>query len=575
MKPYHRDFRLLFCSLFLLTGLCTPPGLHPGASSGKATAGTAARDQAEELYIMALDREHRGQDREAFSLFKKALDLDPASHLLRRIVARKYAENGRLEQALAVLKGRGKHPDLSPDEKRLAATIYIALGDTAATIGSLAGIPKKELSDYYSLGALYESRGRLDTALGYYFQVYDRGESPVGMGLKIIQIQMALRRFAAADSFIGAMQSRYGEKPDFYNLHGLNALGRRDTAAALVYFQKAASVDSTYEDGARNAAQVYLQRNDYAAAAAAYEYLCRISVQHKDAYTRGLAIVYFYEKRYGQAIPLLTSLLGKYIDDPEIHFFLGCAYAALEKPDEAHFEFEKALALKPDYFDAWEHLYFLAMHEKDLDAALNVARRFSTKFPGYPGAWRLLGSCLSMRKEYPAARIAFSRAVALDSADASAWFDLGSCYERSNDIPRAAAAFKKVLKLQPGDPAASNYLGYMWADRGMRLDSARRLLESALAREPENGAYLDSYGWILFKMGDTEKAFDYIGKALARIPNDPEVFEHFADILSVRGDRAGARKAYAKCLEYNPDDQDRIRQKILRLDAMMHGKVPQ
>ena len=122
------------------------------------------------------------------------------------------------------------------------------------------------------------------------------------------------------------------------------------------------------------------------------EYLRRISVQHQDDYTRGLAIVYIYGKQYDKAVPLLNSLLGKYINDPEIHFFLGCTYAALEKPEEAHFEFEKALALKKDYFEAWEHLYLLAVHEKDLDAALAVARRFAGSFPDHSGAWRLVGS---------------------------------------------------------------------------------------------------------------------------------------------------------------------------------------
>ena len=70
-------------------------------------------------------------------------------------------------------------------------------------------------------------------------EFYNKGDSPPGMGLKLIQIQMALRQYFAADSFITPMQSKYGEKPEFYNLHGLNALGRRDTAQALVYFNKA------------------------------------------------------------------------------------------------------------------------------------------------------------------------------------------------------------------------------------------------------------------------------------------------------------------------------------------------
>ncbi len=572
MKLHHQVLRFFVCFLFLLAGLCSPPGLINSATSGNTVARQEDRAEAERCYIAALDMDRRGRDREALGLYKKACELDPGSRLLRDIVARKYVEARRFKRALAVLKVKKNTPDLSVDEKRLVADIYFNLGDTASTVKEIESIADKAPPDYYNLGAVYEAQGKTEQALRCFSEFYNRGDSPIGMGLKIIQMQMALRHYGAADSLITAMKTRYGEKPEFCNLHGLIALGRRDTARALVYFNKASAVDSSFEDGTRNAAQLYLQKNDYPDAAAAYEYLRRISVQHRDAYSRSLAIVYYYGKKYDKAVSLLTALLGNYINDPEIHFFLGCSYVALEKPEWARFEFEKALALKEDYFEAWEHLYFLAVHEKDLDAALAVARRFAGSFPDYSGAWRLVGSILSLRKEYGAARPALSRAVALDSADASAWFDLGSCCERTNDIPHAAAAFKRVLKLQPADPAASNYLGYMWADRGMKLDSAKILLESALAREPDNGAYLDSYGWILYRMGNTEKAFQYIGKALARIHNDPEVFEHLGDIQERRNDARSARRAYEKCLEYNPDDQDRVRRKILRMEAIIQGK---
>ena len=569
MKLHHRVLQSLFCCFFLLAGHCSPPGLTYVAQSQKKAADRISRADAEEYFIAALDMDHRGRDREALQLYKKAYDLDPASRLLRDIVAGKYVEARRLRQALTVLKVKNNTPDLSTDEQRLVADIYFKLGDTVSTVKEIESIADKGLPDYYNLGAIYESQGKMEKALRCFFEVYNRGDPQIGVGLKIIQMQMALHQYGAADSLVGVMQSRYGEKPEFYNLHGLIALGGRDTARALDYFNKASAVDSSFEDGARNAAQLYLQKNDYPAAAAAYEYLCRISVQHRDAYARALAVVYYYGKQYDKAVPLLIALLGKYIDDPEIHFFLGCSYAELEKPDEARFEFEKALALKEDYFEAWEHLYFLAVREKDLDAALSVARRFADKFPDYEGAWRLVGSILTLRKQFVAAQTALSKAVALDSADASAWFDLGSCFERNNDVSHAAAAFRKVLQLLPADPAASNYLGYMWADRGMKLDSAKILLESALSREPNNGAYLDSYGWILFRMGDNERAFEYIGKALARIHNDPEVFEHMGDILDQRNDADGALQAYEKCLEYNPDDQDQIRRKILRLEAII------
>jgi Tfp pilus assembly protein PilF len=109
----------------------------------------------------------------------------------------------------------------------------------------------------------------------------------------------------------------------------------------------------------------------------------------------------------------------------------------------------------------------------------------------------------------------------------------------------------------------------MWAEKGMKLDSAKALLESALSRDPDNGAFLDSYGWIFFQLGAMEKAYEYILKAVVRIHNDAVVFEHMGDILSRRNDREGALKAYKRSLEYNPDNGDIVREKIIDLENII------
>lgn len=108
----------------------------------------------------------------------------------------------------------------------------------------------------------------------------------------------------------------------------------------------------------------------------------------------------------------------------------------------------------------------------------------------------------------------------------------------------------------------------MWAEKGIRLDSAKVLLESALSKDPDNGAFLDSYAWIFFQQGSVERAYEYIVKAIVRIHNDPVVFEHLGDILSRRNDSKNAIIAYEKCLEYNPDNSELVRKKIIDLETV-------
>ena len=78
-------------------------------------------------------------------------------------------------------------------------------------------------------------------------------------------------------------------------------------------------------------------------------------------------------------------------------------------------------------------------------------------------------------------------------------FRRGAMYERMKNFPAAEAEFRKVLAVNPDNDNALNYLGYMLADRNIRLDEARDMILKALSREPNSGAYLDSLGWVYFR----------------------------------------------------------------------------
>ncbi|MBN2037704.1 MAG: tetratricopeptide repeat protein, partial [Chitinispirillaceae bacterium] len=280
-------------------------------------------------------------------------------------------------------------------------------------------------------------------------------------------------------------------------------------------------------------------------------------------YGRTLAILYYYDQRFARAESLLKTLLESAFDDEELHYYLGLVFAATKRADDARLQLEKAVALNPAFAEPWRELCYLSIREGRYDDALAVAQRYVRKAPESTSSWRLKGYVLSMQKKYKQAIKTFTRALELDTADATTWFELGSSYERTGDISRAAAMFRKELSLRPDDPAASNYLGYMWAEKGMRLDSAEVLIRSALSKDPYNGAYLDSYAWIFFQKGSIEDAYAWIKESLARIANDPVVYEHLGDILQRKGDPLGARGAYHKSLEFNHDTPDSIRQKII------------
>jgi tetratricopeptide (TPR) repeat protein len=150
-----------------------------------------------------------------------------------------------------------------------------------------------------------------------------------------------------------------------------------------------------------------------------------------------------------------------------------------------------------------------------------------------------------------------------ETDDVPTLFTLGSALERVGQVDSSIAVFERLLKLQPNFHPALNYLGYMLADQGIRLREAKQMIEDALAQDSLNPAYLDSYGWVLFKMGDLDEAEKYIRKALEQMQNDVVIWDHLAEIYYARGLREQAREMWEKALALDPDNAT-IREKLDR-----------
>jgi tetratricopeptide (TPR) repeat protein len=118
-----------------------------------------------------------------------------------------------------------------------------------------------------------------------------------------------------------------------------------------------------------------------------------------------------------------------------------------------------------------------------------------------------------------------------DEEKESVWFMRGAMYERMNKLEPAEAEFRKVLKADAENAGAMNYLGYMLADRNVRLPEALDLITKALDKDPGNGAYLDSLGWVYYKLGRLPEAEENVRRAIQKTPRDPTVHDHLADIL--------------------------------------------
>jgi tetratricopeptide (TPR) repeat protein len=129
--------------------------------------------------------------------------------------------------------------------------------------------------------------------------------------------------------------------------------------------------------------------------------------------------------------------------------------------------------------------------------------------------------------------------------------------------------FLALLKKDPEHAPSLNYLGYMWAESGKNLDQAHEMLVRAVGHEPNNGAYVDSLGWVYYRLGNLDLAEKYLTDATTLLPRDATVHEHLGDVLVKRGDKERALRSYRMALSLDPEakEVDKLRSKIAEIEA--------
>lgn len=129
-------------------------------------------------------------------------------------------------------------------------------------------------------------------------------------------------------------------------------------------------------------------------------------------------------------------------------------------------------------------------------------------------------------------------------------FSLSAVLVQKGDFDRGEQILLDILAKEPDHPQANNDLGYLWADRDKNLEQARGMIEKALAAEPENAAYMDSLGWVLYRLGEYAEAAKHLETAIAQPRGeDPTIYDHLGDCRAKQGQQEQALTAWRKALE--------------------------
>lgn len=189
---------------------------------------------------------------------------------------------------------------------------------------------------------------------------------------------------------------------------------------------------------------------------------------------------------------------------------------------------------------------FARLHEVQADAAApDDARR---------DAYLLEASLHEKDGDAASGKDAYSRGLAAFPDDLEILYARALSWERGDDIARAEADLRRILVIEPESVAALNALGYTLADRTDRYREALELINRARAAEPDNAAIIDSYGWVLHRLGRSQEALGELRQAFA-LQKDAEIAAHLGEVLWVLGKREEARKYFEEARQLDPDNR--------------------
>ena len=250
---------------------------------------------------------------------------------------------------------------------------------------------------------------------------------------------------------------------------------------------------------------------------------------------------------------LNQSLERKYYNPDQVNMYLARIYAQRQNIDKVINLVEK-ISTGPLFVDSRIFAAQAIRVEKGIDQAIeyldqykSLDRQEKLKFLQLKTSFwyndnqyqKAINLMLSEEEKYT------------DSADF--YFDFGLLYEKNKDFDAMEVNLKKAISLKPDYAIAYNALGYSYADRNVKLDDAKKYIEIALSIEPQNHYILDSMGWVHYRLGNYDIAYEFITKAYA-IQDDPEIAAHLGEVLWKQGKENEAMSVWQGSLEKFPEN---------------------
>lgn len=248
--------------------------------------------------------------------------------------------------------------------------------------------------------------------------------------------------------------------------------------------------------------------------------------------------------------------LGKgFKDKDQIYIYLGQIAEKKRNDDEALQWYTKVAPGEVRYVDAQLGVANIISRREGIDAAIQSLENL----PDLTDAQRAAvvhaqANVLTQAKRHQEAYSRLENAINTLPNSPELVYDFAMAAERVNKVDVMERELRKLIKIQPEFAQAYNALGYSLADRNVRLEEARVMIEKAHELSPEDHYILDSMGWVYYRLGILDKALEYLRRAYSQQP-DPEIAAHLGEVLWKQGKRDEAVKTWEAALSAFPENE--------------------
>jgi len=462
---------------------------------------------------------------EAYPVVKGPAEASPFFHYM---MARLYMAEGRYLDAIGELENSIKLDPNSLYLKEEILPLYFDLGDfdsARLTAGEMIKIDPRHHEAYLFLGQVHRIMKEYDLAETEFKKAIEAKES-------------ALAYFQ-----LGEMKLSLDKK-----------------AEAVKYLLKAVSLEPESLYYAIKLAQFFEIEGRNAEALSEYEKVLKLQ---PDALEIILAMAKIYMRL--EKIPEAEDSFKKVLEQDPDNF---TALFALAKISEDRKEWQKMSdylsridLIKDDLWEVKVYLGYAALKLKDPARSDKYFGQATQLEPHIPSKYFFMGLSCVEESLFEKAEPYLARARELAPEDPEILFYLGLVYDELDRDREMEELLTGSLSRNPDHAQTLNYLAYYWSDKNKNLDQALDYVNKALEKEPENGAYLDTLGWIYFRKGDLKKALSQIERA-SELLSDPVIWEHLGDVYARIGSVKKAQKAYRKAIETEHKKKEEIEKKI-------------